>query len=91
MMQTEEKGDNKRKRNDKNSNAVKIYKTKKKFPGKEVPDSSDELMIRLVLAQLKADYRKSLGKEHSRRSWDLEIKKALPKKRGHKEKKESKE
>jgi hypothetical protein len=60
-------------------------KKTKKFPGKDVPDEADELMIRIVSAQLRADYRKSLGKEHSRRSWDLEIERAI-KKRGEKKK-----
>jgi hypothetical protein len=54
---------------------------KRKFPGKEVPENSDELMIQMALSQLKADYRRSLGKEHSRRSWDFEIKKNLKSKK----------
>ncbi|AGK61202.1 hypothetical protein Asulf_01204 [Archaeoglobus sulfaticallidus PM70-1] len=52
----------------------------KKTQGKEVPDDSDELMMQVASSQLKANYRKSLGKEYARRSWDLEIKKALKKK-----------
>ncbi len=58
---------------------------KGKFPGKEVPENSDELMIRVASSQLRADYRKSLGKEYARRSWDIEIKKSIKAKNSKKE------
>ena len=48
---------------------------KKKTTGKEVPDDEDELLIQLANQQLRVDYRRSLGKEYARRSWDVEIKK----------------
>ncbi len=35
---------------------------------------SDELLEKIAREQLKADYRKSLGKEYSRRYLDSEIK-----------------
>ncbi len=54
---------------------------KKKVEGKEVPDEFDELMMKLASQQIRADYRKSLGKEYARRSWDVEIKKAIEKAR----------
>jgi hypothetical protein len=54
---------------------------KKKYPGKDIPENSDELMIQIASSQLRADYRKSLGKEHARRSWDFEIKKDLKKRK----------
>ncbi|MBO8181515.1 MAG: hypothetical protein H0Z28_01830 [Archaeoglobus sp.] len=63
----------------------KNEKNNKKFPGKEVPEDSDKLMIQMASAQLRADYRKSLGKEHSRRSWDIEIKKVVSKKKSKKD------
>ena len=40
---------------------------------------SDELLEKLANEQLKANYRKSLGKEHIRRYLDLEIKKIFEK------------
>jgi len=40
---------------------------------------SDELLEKIAAEQLKADYRKSLGKEHSRRYLDIEIKKIFRK------------
>jgi len=48
--------------------------------GKEVPDDADELLIQLANQQLRADYRRSLGKEYARRSWDIEIGKIFKKK-----------
>jgi hypothetical protein len=50
---------------------------KGKSPGRDVPDNSDELLSQLILSQLKANYRKSLGKEFVRRSRDVEVKKAF--------------
>ncbi len=40
---------------------------------------SDELLEKIASEQLKADYRKSLGKEHTRRYLDTEIKKIFRK------------
>ncbi|RLI83553.1 hypothetical protein DRP07_03280 [Archaeoglobales archaeon] len=57
----------------------------RKFPGKEVPENSDELMIQVASSQLRADYRKSLGKEHARRSWDFEVKKNMESKKDKEE------
>jgi len=37
------------------------------------------MLEELANAQLRANYRKSLGREYVRRSWDLEIKKAIKK------------
>ncbi|WP_456368866.1 hypothetical protein [Geoglobus sp.] len=48
--------------------------------GKDVPDEVDELLEKVANSQLRADYRKSLGKEYVRRSWDVEIKKIFKKK-----------
>ncbi len=39
----------------------------------------EKLLEELANAQLRANYRKSLGREYVRRSWDLEIKKAIKK------------
>ncbi len=52
---------------------------KRKVEGKDVPDEADEILDRLAESQLRADYRKSLGREYARRSWDLEIKKIFRK------------
>lgn len=49
--------------------------------GKEVPDELDDLLDRIAEKQLRANYRKSLGREYARRSWDLEIKKVFKKDR----------
>jgi len=51
----------------------------KKVSGKE--PASDELLEKVANQQIRADYRKSLGKEHARLSWDVEIKKAFKKDR----------
>jgi len=53
---------------------------RKKVDGKPVPDDADELLDKLAEAQLRADYRRSLGREYARRSWDIEIKKIFRKK-----------
>ncbi len=37
----------------------------------------EKLLEELANAQLRANYRKSLGKEFLRRSWDVEIKKVF--------------
>jgi|Deesub1362A_J573_1020465.scaffolds.fasta_scaffold00106_84 hypothetical protein len=58
----------------------------KKVQGKEVPENSDELLMQIANSQLRADYRKSLGKEYARRSWDFEIKKAISQKKDPDEK-----
>lgn len=50
-----------------------------KTEGKDVPDEVDELLEKIANSQLRADYRKSLGKEYVRRSWDVEIKKIFKK------------
>jgi len=42
-------------------------------------DELEELLEKLANAQLRVNYRRSLGKEFVRRSWDLEIKKAVKK------------
>ncbi len=42
-------------------------------------DELERLLEELMEAQLRANYRKSLGREYVRRSWDLEIKKAIKK------------
>ncbi len=42
-------------------------------------DELERLLEELARAQLRANYRKSLGREYVRRSWDLEIKRALKK------------
>lgn len=54
---------------------------RKKVCGKEVPEELDTLLEEMAENQLKANYRKSLGREHARRSWDLEIEKIFRKKR----------
>jgi len=51
----------------------------KKTKGKE--PASDDLLEQIANTQLRADYRKSLGKEYIRKSWDLEIKKIFRKKK----------
>ena len=51
-----------------------------KYEGKEVPDEEDELLLKLAERQLKADYRRSLGKEFERRYLDAKIKELLKKK-----------
>ena len=43
-------------------------------------DELEKLLEELMNAQLRANYRKSLGREYLRRSWNFEIKKALKKK-----------
>jgi hypothetical protein len=58
-----------------------MMKEKRKSPGKNVPENSDELLIQLALSQLKANYRKSLGKEYARRSRDVEVKKVFKRKK----------
>jgi len=42
-------------------------------------DELEKLLEELANAQLRANYRKSLGREYVRRSWDLEIKRAIKK------------
>ncbi len=49
----------------------------KKAEGEEPAD--DELLEKLANQQIRADYRKALGKEHARLSWDIEIKKVFKK------------
>jgi hypothetical protein len=39
----------------------------------------EQLLEELANAQLRVNYRKSLGREYVRRSWDLEIKRATKK------------
>jgi hypothetical protein len=39
----------------------------------------EQMLEELANAQLRANYRKSLGREYVRRSWDLEIKRAIKK------------
>ncbi len=39
----------------------------------------EQMLEELANAQLRVNYRKSLGREYVRRSWDLEIKKAIKK------------
>ncbi len=53
---------------------------KKKVEGKDIPEDEDELLIQLANQQLRVDYRRSLGKEYARRSWDVEIKKIFKEK-----------
>lgn len=43
-------------------------------------DELEKLLEELMKTQLRANYRKSLGREYLRRNWDFEIKKALKKK-----------
>jgi|GEM_PF-722508 hypothetical protein len=74
-------GDEDESREKKNRKDSKSKGLDKKYPGKDIPDESDDLMIQLANSQLRADYRKSLGKEHARRSWDFEIKRAVTVKR----------
>ncbi len=52
----------------------------RKVKGHKVPEELDELLEKVAEKQLKADYRKSLGKEYARRSWDVEIEKIFRKK-----------
>ena len=54
---------------------------KRKVKGQKVPEELDELLEKVAEKQLKANYRKSLGKEHARRSWDIEIEKVFKKKK----------
>lgn len=42
-----------------------------KTEGKEVPDEADELLEEVFKKNIRADYRKSLGKEHARTSWEI--------------------
>ncbi len=42
--------------------------------------ADDELLELLAKSQIRANYRKSLGKEYLRKSWDEEIKKIFKKK-----------
>ncbi len=56
-------------------------KDERKVKGKEVPEELDELLEKVAEKQLKASYRKSLGKEHARRSWDVEIEKIFKRKK----------
>lgn len=51
----------------------------KKSNGNPVPDEFDELLEKVADEQLKADYRRSLGKEHARRNLDVEIKRIFKK------------
>ena len=44
-----------------------------KTEGKDVPDEADELLEEAFRKNIRADYRKSLGKEYARTSWDVEI------------------
>jgi len=53
-----------------------------KTEGKEVPDEADELLEEVFKKNIRADYRKSLGKEHARISWDVEIGKIFRQTRG---------
>jgi len=53
---------------------------KRKVKGQKVPEELDDLLDKIAEKQLKADYRKSLGKEYARRNWDIEIKKIFKKK-----------
>jgi len=53
-----------------------------KTEGKEVPDEADELLEEIFKKNIRADYRKSLGKEHARTSWDVEIEKIFRRSRG---------
>jgi len=55
-------------------------KNKRKVKGQKAPEELDELLEKIAERQLKADYRKSLGKEYARRNWDIEIKKIFKKK-----------
>jgi len=47
--------------------------SKRKVKGQKVPEELDELLEKMAEKQLRADYRKSLGKEYARRNWDVEI------------------
>lgn len=55
------------------------------MPDERVEEQVDEdelleqMLEKLANAQLRANYRKSLGREYIRRSWDLEIKKTIKK------------
>ncbi len=42
--------------------------------------ADDELLELLARSQIRANYRKSLGKEYLRKSWDEEIRKIFKKK-----------
>jgi hypothetical protein len=53
--------------------------TDKKAKGEE--PAPDDLLDLVASAQIRANYRKALGKEHARISWDLEIKKIFRKKK----------
>ncbi len=48
---------------------------------KDEDEQLERLLEELANAQLRANYRKSLGREYVRRSWDLEIKRAIKKDR----------
>ena len=61
------------------SNTVSM-ENKRKVKGQKVQEELDELFYLIAEKQLKADYRKSLGKEYARRNWDIEIKKIFKKK-----------
>ena len=52
-----------------------------KCEGKEVPEDEDELLMELAEKQLRADYRKSLGKEAERRYLDVKIKEMMKKRK----------
>ncbi len=54
---------------------------KRKVKGQKVPEELDKLLEEMAEKQLKANYRKSLGKEYARRSWDLEIERIFRKKK----------
>jgi len=58
-----------------------VEKKMKKTEGKDVPEDADILLDEIARKQIKANYRKSLGMEHARRSWDVEIEKIFKKKR----------
>ncbi len=51
-----------------------------KVKGKPVPEELDEMLGKVAERQLRADYRKSLGKEYARFSLDMEVKKIFRKK-----------
>jgi len=53
-------------------------KNKSMIMGSDPAD--DELLEEVAKSQIKANYRKSLGKEYVRKNWDEEIKKIFKKK-----------
>ena len=62
-----------------------------KTEGKEVPDEADELLEEVFKKNIRADYRKSLGKEYARTSWDVEIGKIFRQRKEKQEKEGGKE